>query len=176
MPLCMYQMQSLSQSIKSNFSLSFLVLMAACTVQVSNNPFMLIFGAFQILLSQIPDFDRLWFLSIVAAVMSFSYSSIGLGLAIGKTTGTLSPPFPISTVLHVLPQTKAPRPPPLHTHTNILVLSFPRSHSYRHSQLIWVVLLSAVLLSAVKDTAGRIRRGLPQPCNVMPDPALVNPD
>ncbi|DBA70321.1 TPA: hypothetical protein ACH3X2_011743 [Trebouxia sp. C0005] len=53
---------------------------------VSNNPFMLIFGAFQILLSQIPDFDRLWFLSIVAAVMSFSYSSIGLGLAIGKTT------------------------------------------------------------------------------------------
>ena len=51
---------------------------------------MLIFGAFQILLSQIPDFDRLWFLSIVAAVMSFSYSSIGLGLAIGKTTGTRS--------------------------------------------------------------------------------------
>ena len=68
--------------------------MAACTVQVSNNPFMLIFGAFQILLSQIPDFDRLWFLSILAAVMSFSYSSIGLGLAIGKTTGTNSPPFP----------------------------------------------------------------------------------
>ena len=51
---------------------------------------MLIFGAFQILLSQIPDFDRLWFLSIVAAVMSFSYSSIGLGLAIGKTTGQSS--------------------------------------------------------------------------------------
>lgn len=54
--------------------------------QVSNNPFMLIFGAFQILLSQIPDFDRLWFLSILAAVMSFGYSTIGLGLAIGKTT------------------------------------------------------------------------------------------
>ena len=59
-------------------------------LQVSNNPFMLIFGAFQILLSQIPDFDRLWFLSIVAAVMSFSYSSIGVGLAIGKNTGTSS--------------------------------------------------------------------------------------
>lgn len=56
-------------------------------MQVSNNPFMLIFGAFQIVLSQIPDFDRLWFLSILAAVMSFSYSTIGLGLAIGKTTG-----------------------------------------------------------------------------------------
>ena len=57
-------------------------------MQVSNNPFMLIFGAFQIVLSQIPDFDRLWFLSILAAVMSFGYSTIGLGLAIGKTTGT----------------------------------------------------------------------------------------
>ena len=59
-------------------------------LQVSNTPFIAIFGAFQLLLSQIPDFDRLWFLSIVAAVMSFSYSSIGLGLAIGKATG---PPF-----------------------------------------------------------------------------------
>ena len=48
---------------------------------------MLIFGAFQILLSQIPDFDRLWFMSVLAAVMSFGYSCIGLGLAIGKTTG-----------------------------------------------------------------------------------------
>ena len=54
---------------------------------MSNNPFMLIFGAFQIVFSQIPDFDRLWFLSILAAAMSFGYSSIGLGLAIGKTTG-----------------------------------------------------------------------------------------
>ena len=58
-------------------------------IQVSNTPFIAIFGAFQLLLSQIPDFDRLWFLSIVAAVMSFSYSSIGLGLAIGKATGPL---------------------------------------------------------------------------------------
>ena len=58
-------------------------------VQVSNNPFMLIFGAFQLVLSQIPDFDRLWFLSIVAAGMSFSYASIGFGLAVGKATGIL---------------------------------------------------------------------------------------
>ena len=48
---------------------------------------MIIFGAFQLLLSQIPDFDRLWFLSVVAAVMSFSYASIGFGLAVGKATG-----------------------------------------------------------------------------------------
>jgi hypothetical protein len=87
--------------------------MAACTVQVSNNPFMLIFGAFQILLSQIPDFDRLWFLSIVAAVMSFSYSSIGLGLAIGKTTGTVSPTSPLVQSFPPLPQLQAKPPPPL---------------------------------------------------------------
>ena len=66
------------------------------SLQVSNTPFIAIFGAFQLLLSQIPDFDRLWFLSVLAAVMSFSYSSIGLGLAIGKATGVL-------LVLSVLP-------------------------------------------------------------------------
>lgn len=58
--------------------------------QVNNNPFMLIFGAFQLLLSQIPDFDRLWFLSILAAIMSFGYASIGFGLSVGKVTGTVT--------------------------------------------------------------------------------------
>ncbi|KAI5074798.1 hypothetical protein GOP47_0010759 [Adiantum capillus-veneris] len=52
----------------------------------SHNPYTLLFGAVQIVLSQIPDFNRLWWLSIVAAVMSFSYSSVGLGLAIGKAS------------------------------------------------------------------------------------------
>ena len=51
---------------------------------VSNNPYMLIFGVVEIILSQIPDFDQLWWLSIVAAVMSFTYSTIGLGLGVGK--------------------------------------------------------------------------------------------
>ena len=32
--------------------------------------------------SQIPDFDQIWWLSIVAAVMSFTYSAIGLALGI----------------------------------------------------------------------------------------------
>ena len=50
---------------------------------------MIIFGAIQIVLSQIPDFNRLWWLSIVAAIMSFSYSSIGLGLSIGKAAGII---------------------------------------------------------------------------------------
>jgi amino acid permease len=53
----------------------------------SENPYMILFGIFQIVLSQIPDFDRIWWLSIVAAIMSFGYSSIGLSLAIAKVAG-----------------------------------------------------------------------------------------
>ncbi|MCO5584266.1 hypothetical protein L7F22_038190 [Adiantum nelumboides] len=50
----------------------------------STYPYMLLFGGFQVVLSQIPTFSKLWWLSIVAAVMSFSYSSIGVGLGIGE--------------------------------------------------------------------------------------------
>ncbi len=49
---------------------------------------MLIFGAFQIILSQTPHLDDIWLMSVVVALVSFAYSSIGLGLAIGKTSGT----------------------------------------------------------------------------------------
>ncbi|KAE8704129.1 Amino acid permease 6 [Hibiscus syriacus] len=55
--------------------------------QTSNYPFMAIFAAIQLVLSQIPNFDKLSWLSIVAAVMSFAYSSIGLGLSIAKVAG-----------------------------------------------------------------------------------------
>ncbi|XP_058097448.1 amino acid permease 3-like [Magnolia sinica] len=55
---------------------------------MSSNPYMIIFGISEILLSQIPDFDQLWWLSIVAAIMSFTYSSIGLGLGIAKVVET----------------------------------------------------------------------------------------
>uniref|UniRef100_A0A1D1XNK4 Amino acid permease 6 n=1 Tax=Anthurium amnicola TaxID=1678845 RepID=A0A1D1XNK4_9ARAE len=51
---------------------------------VSNYGFMVIFASIQIVLSQIPNFHKLWWLSIVAAVMSFAYSTIGLGLSIAK--------------------------------------------------------------------------------------------
>ncbi|KAK3231151.1 hypothetical protein Dsin_003032 [Dipteronia sinensis] len=53
----------------------------------SNNPFMIIFACIQIILSQIPNFHKLSWLSILAAVMSFAYSSIGLGLSIAKIAG-----------------------------------------------------------------------------------------
>ncbi|KAH9623675.1 hypothetical protein KSS87_000251 [Heliosperma pusillum] len=56
---------------------------------ISNNPYMIIFGVAQIFLSQIPDFDQIWWLSYVAAIMSFTYSSIGLGLGIAKVAGLI---------------------------------------------------------------------------------------
>lgn len=51
---------------------------------MNSNIYMISFGAVQIIFSQIPDFDQLWWLSSLAAVMSFIYSTIGLGLGIGK--------------------------------------------------------------------------------------------
>ncbi|XP_058189420.1 amino acid permease 3-like [Rhododendron vialii] len=52
--------------------------------KISSTPYMLAFGAAEILFSQIPDFNQIKWLSIVAVVMSFTYSSIGLGLGIAK--------------------------------------------------------------------------------------------
>nr|XP_027186652.1 amino acid permease 6-like [Cicer arietinum] len=52
--------------------------------KTSNYPFMALFGVSEILLSQIPDFHELSWLSFVAAVMSFGYASIGIGLSIAK--------------------------------------------------------------------------------------------
>jgi hypothetical protein len=48
---------------------------------------MIAFGMVQIFFSQIPDFDQLWWLSLVAAVMSFTYSTIGLALGVAKVAG-----------------------------------------------------------------------------------------
>ncbi|KAF3976211.1 hypothetical protein CMV_000570 [Castanea mollissima] len=62
---------------------------------MSSTPYMLLFGVTEIVFSQIPDFDQIWWLSIVAAVMSFTYSSIGLALGIAKVAarGTLRGSF-----------------------------------------------------------------------------------
>ncbi|KAL6658525.1 hypothetical protein ACP70R_004111 [Stipagrostis hirtigluma subsp. patula] len=51
----------------------------------SGNPYMILFGVVEIVFSQIPDFGQIWWLSIVAAVMSFTYSIIGLALGIAQT-------------------------------------------------------------------------------------------
>ena len=46
---------------------------------------MILFGVAEVVFSQIPDFDQIWWLSIVAAVMSFTYSTIGLVLGVMQT-------------------------------------------------------------------------------------------
>uniref|UniRef100_A0A0E0MDF8 Amino acid transporter transmembrane domain-containing protein n=1 Tax=Oryza punctata TaxID=4537 RepID=A0A0E0MDF8_ORYPU len=46
----------------------------------SSNVYMIIFGVVEVFFSQIPDFDQVWWLSILAAVMSFTYSAVGLAL------------------------------------------------------------------------------------------------
>ncbi|XP_073301738.1 amino acid permease 8-like isoform X2 [Primulina huaijiensis] len=51
---------------------------------VSYNPYVIGMGILEIFLSQIPNFHKLSMLSVVAAVMSFGYSSIGVGLALAK--------------------------------------------------------------------------------------------
>ncbi|MBA0699123.1 hypothetical protein Goari_000786 [Gossypium aridum] len=48
---------------------------------MNSNPYMIDFGIVEIFCSQIPDFNQLWWLSIVAAV------TIGLGIGIAKVAG-----------------------------------------------------------------------------------------
>uniref|UniRef100_A0A803N4B4 Amino acid transporter transmembrane domain-containing protein n=1 Tax=Chenopodium quinoa TaxID=63459 RepID=A0A803N4B4_CHEQI len=55
---------------------------ASC--KFSNNPYMIGLGIFEIFLSQIPNFHKLTYLSTIAAIMSFGYSSIGIGLALAR--------------------------------------------------------------------------------------------
>lgn len=57
---------------------------------MSSNGYMITFGVTEILFSQIQDFSQVWWLSIVAAIMSFTYSTVGLGLGIGKVAGNNS--------------------------------------------------------------------------------------
>lgn len=48
---------------------------------------MLLFGLVQIVVSQIPDFHNMEWLSTIAAIMSFTYAFIGLGLGFAKVIG-----------------------------------------------------------------------------------------
>ncbi|KAF8094908.1 hypothetical protein N665_0349s0011, partial [Sinapis alba] len=67
---------------------------------VNGNPYMIAFGAIQIIFSQIPDFDELWWLSIVAALMSLGYSTIGLGLGISRMSlGNIAFAYSYSMIL-----------------------------------------------------------------------------
>ncbi|PON47219.1 Amino acid transporter, transmembrane domain containing protein, partial [Parasponia andersonii] len=46
--------------------------------------YMLLFGVVQIVLSQLPNFHNIQWLSVVAAIMSFTFALIGLGLGLAK--------------------------------------------------------------------------------------------
>lgn len=50
----------------------------------SGSMFMVVFGLFQLVLSQFPSLENITWLSVVAVATSFGYSFIGLGLCIGK--------------------------------------------------------------------------------------------
>ncbi|PKU59611.1 amino acid permease 3 [Dendrobium catenatum] len=52
---------------------------------MSYSMYMIAFGVVQVFFSQLPDFHNLWWLSILAAVMSFTYSLIGVGLALAQS-------------------------------------------------------------------------------------------
>ncbi|KAH9625965.1 hypothetical protein KSS87_022365 [Heliosperma pusillum] len=53
----------------------------------SNLGYMIAFACMEIVLSQIQDFHELSWLSILAAIMSFAYSTIGLALSLAKVAG-----------------------------------------------------------------------------------------
>uniref|UniRef100_A0A3N7H9Y5 Amino acid transporter transmembrane domain-containing protein n=2 Tax=Populus trichocarpa TaxID=3694 RepID=A0A3N7H9Y5_POPTR len=54
------------------------------TCEYGGSLYMLLFGVVQVVLSQVPDFHNLQWLSIVAAIMSVSYASIGFALGFAQ--------------------------------------------------------------------------------------------
>nr|XP_043630943.1 probable amino acid permease 7 isoform X2 [Erigeron canadensis] len=66
---------------------------ASC--ETDGNVYMFLFGVIQIVMSQIPDFHSMMWVSVIAAIMSFCYSSIGFGLGVaqvienGKVDGSI---------------------------------------------------------------------------------------
>ncbi|KAJ4810830.1 Amino acid permease 8 [Rhynchospora pubera] len=55
--------------------------------EASGTLLMLLFGVIELILSQFPNLEKITWLSVMAAIMSFAYSFIGLGLSIGKWIG-----------------------------------------------------------------------------------------
>ena len=116
-------------------------------------------GSFQLIFSQVPDFDRLWWLSYVATAMAFLYSFIGLGLCIGKATGAKSPiPFPSLSPSPFLP------PPPPHPHP-ILPLTpvpphFPPEHPNNYGSGTWSGVEVGVDVAGPADKVWAVFNGL----------------
>ncbi|XP_024959142.1 probable amino acid permease 7 [Cynara cardunculus var. scolymus] len=56
----------------------------AASCEYDGKIYMLLFGVVQIVMSQIPDFHSMVLVSVVAAIMSFCYATIGFGLGLAK--------------------------------------------------------------------------------------------
>jgi hypothetical protein len=69
--------------------------------------YMLLFGLAQVVLSQIPDFHEMAGLSIFAAVMSFTYALVGVGLGVAKVIGNIYAATPRSPLICMLCQAPA---------------------------------------------------------------------
>ncbi|KAL1325209.1 hypothetical protein AAHE18_13G145400 [Arachis hypogaea] len=101
--------------------------------------YMLIFGAIQVVLSQIPNFHNIEWLSVVAAIMSFAYSFIGMALSIlqikgsrsrteklwlvAQALGDISYSYPFSTILLEIQDTLKSPPPENQTMKKASVIS-----------------------------------------------------
>jgi hypothetical protein len=68
---------------------------------------MVLFGLAQVVLSQIPDFHEMAGLSIFAAVMSFTYALVGVGLGVAKVIGNIYAATPRSPLICMLCQAPA---------------------------------------------------------------------
>lgn len=55
---------------------------AAC--QYGTTYYIIIFGIIQVIVSQIPDFRNIKWLSVIAATMSFAYATIGSALGLAR--------------------------------------------------------------------------------------------
>ncbi|KAH7836102.1 hypothetical protein Vadar_032712 [Vaccinium darrowii] len=82
-------MALLIQAIQKSNSYHKKVLDASCEYGATVYNYMLLFGAVQIVVSHIPDFHSMAWLSIVATTMSFSYSFIGLELGVAAHAGNV---------------------------------------------------------------------------------------
>ena len=59
----------------------------SCNNQDNSSYYTIMFGAVQVMLSQIPDMHNMGWLSIFATIMSFSYATIGFALGFAQVLG-----------------------------------------------------------------------------------------
>uniref|UniRef100_A0A0D9WR67 Amino acid transporter transmembrane domain-containing protein n=1 Tax=Leersia perrieri TaxID=77586 RepID=A0A0D9WR67_9ORYZ len=75
---------------------------ASISAAQNTSAYIIGFGVVQAVFCQLPNFHKLWWLSIIAAVMSFSYAAIAVGLSLAQTiAGPLGSTTATGTVVGV---------------------------------------------------------------------------